>query len=160
MEEIFGMPGENPMTAQAAIVPDEVKDYFIHKNAAGGRTYFIPRPDYRILQMALRESDPVRDVDIRAEPMFPLFGGQSYRGAVTYLHKVKGGRDVYFFANTTEQPLDVKVALRGDKNLAVWDPHTGETTAAEADKSQTSGEPVTTVRLVLPPVRSLFFVQQ
>jgi hypothetical protein len=160
MEEIFGMPGENPMTAQAAIVPDEVKDYFIHRNAAGGRAYFIPRPDYRILQLALRESDPVRDVDIRTDPMWPLLGGQSYRGAVTYLHKVKGGRDVYFFANTTEQPVDVRVTLRGDKHLAVWNPHTGERTPAEAEPSQMSGQPVTTVHLALPPARSLFFVQE
>ncbi|HEX3730138.1 MAG TPA: glycosyl hydrolase, partial [Opitutaceae bacterium] len=44
MEEIFGMPWEHPMAAEARIVPDEVKDYFVHANAAGGRAYFIPRP--------------------------------------------------------------------------------------------------------------------
>jgi hypothetical protein len=160
IEEIFGMPGENQMTAEARIVPDEVKDFFVHKNAAGGRAYFIPRPDYRILQMALRESDPVRDVDIRTDPTWPLYGGQSYRGALTYLHKVRGGRDVYFFANTTEQPVDVRVTLRGDKNLAIWNPHTGDRSAAESEKSVMSGQAVTTVHLVLPPVRSAFFVQE
>jgi hypothetical protein len=160
MEEIFGMPGENPMTAEAVIVPDEVKDYFVHPNAAGGRAYFIPQPDTRILQSVLRESDPVRDVDIRAEPLWPLIRGQGYTGALTYLHKVKGGRDVYFFANTADHPVDVKVTLRGDKTLAVWNPHTGERTEAEAEKSQQSGQAVTTVHLVLPPTRSLFFVQE
>jgi hypothetical protein len=92
--------------------------------------------------------------------MWPLFGGQTYRGAITYLHKVKGGHDVYFFANTTEQPVDVKVTLRGDKDLAAWNPHTGERAAAETEKSVMSGQAVTTIHLVLPPVRSTFFVQE
>jgi len=158
MEEIFGLPGENPMTAEAVIVPDEVKDYFVHPNAAGGRAYFIPRPDPRILQAVLRESDPVRDVDIALEPLWPLTRGPGYAGALTYLHKVRGGHDVYFFANTTGQPVDAHVTLRGDQTLAVWNPHTGERTAAEAEKSREGGQPVTTIHLVLPPVRSLFFV--
>ena len=89
------MPWEHPMTAAAAIVPDEVKDYFIHKNAAGGRAYFIPRPDPTILQAVLKECDPVRDVNIQEAPLWPLTRGQAYPGALTYLHKVKGGHDVY-----------------------------------------------------------------
>jgi hypothetical protein len=160
MEEIFGMPFEHPMTAAAAIVPDEVKDYFIHKNAAGGRAYFIPRPDPTILQAVLKECDPVRDVNIQAAPLWPLTRGQAYPGALTYLHKVKGGHDVYFFSNTTEKPVDVTVELRGDKTLAIWDPHTGERSEAQAQKSGAGDQAVTSVRLVLGPVRSEFFVQE
>lgn len=160
MEEIFGMPWEHPMTAAAAIVPDEVKDYFIHKNAAGGRAYFIPRPDPTILQAVLKECDPVRDVNIQEAPLWPLTRGQAYPGALTYLHKVKGGHDVYFFSNTTEKPADVTVALRGDKTLAIWDPHTGERSEAQAQKSGAGDQAVTSVRLVLGPVRSEFFVQE
>ncbi|HVW22246.1 MAG TPA: glycosyl hydrolase [Opitutaceae bacterium] len=160
MEEIFGMPWEHPMSAEARIVPDEVKDYFVHANPAGGRAYFIPRPDPRILGSVLKESDPVRDVEIKAEPTWPLLGGTAYQGALTYLHKVKGGKDVYFFANTTGQPVDVRVALRGAKRLQAWDPHTGEVRPAEAAPAEAGGEAVTDLHLVLPPVRSLFFLSQ
>lgn len=160
MEEIFGMPWEHPMTAEARIVPDEVKDYFVHPNRAHGRAYFIPRPDPRILASVLREADPVRDVEIRMEPAWPLLGGTSYLGALTYIHKVKGGKDVYFFSNTTDHPIDTSVALRGDRKLAIWDPHTGEKRPVESSKSQVGNEEVTSVRLALPPVRSVFFVQE
>ena len=61
MEEIFGMPWENQMTAEALIVPEEVKDYFRHRNAAGGRAYFIPQPDTRIAADSSRWSgSPLR----------------------------------------------------------------------------------------------------
>ena len=160
MEEIFGMPWENQMTAEALIVPEEVKDYFRHRNASGGRAYFIPQPDTRILQAVLRESDPIRDVEVKAAPLWPLVRGTGYRGALTYIHKVKDGHDIYFFANTAEQPVDVQVALRGDKTLAVWDPHTGERGAAEAAKSGTGDQAVTTLHLTLAPDRSDFFIQE
>lgn len=160
MEEIFGMPWEHPMTAEARIVPEEVKDYFVHRNGAGGLAYFIPRPDPRILGAALRECDPVRDVDIRMEPTWPLIGGQAYAGALTYLHKVKGGRDLYFFSNTTDHPVETDVVLRGAKDLAIWDPHTGEGRPAQATQARTSAGPVTTIHLALPPVHALFYVQQ
>jgi hypothetical protein len=160
MEEIFGLPWEHQMTAEALLVPEEVKDYFLHWNPAGGRAFFIPQPDTRILQAVLREADPVRDVDIRTAPLSPLVRGTGYRGALTYIHKVKDGHDIYFFANTAEQPVDVQVALRGDKTLAVWNPHTGERSAAEAVKSAAGDQPVTTVHLALGPDRSLFFIQE
>ena len=160
IEEIFGMPGENPMTAEAVIVPDEFKDYFAHRNAAGGRAYFIPRPDPKILQAVLREADPVRDVAIESEPLWPLIAGPAYRGALTYIHKVKDGHDLYYFANSAEQPVDVQVTLRGDRHLAIWDPHTGQKSAATVTASTSGAAATTTVHLVLAPVRSLFFVEE
>jgi hypothetical protein len=158
IEEIFGMQGDNPMTAEAVIVPDEFKDYFVHRNRAGGRAYFIPRPDVRILQAVMAEVDPVPDVAIHADPLWPLVRGQAYPGALTYIHKVRGGTDVYFFANTSEKPVDVPVSVRGVKSLACWDPHTGEVRPADATVSDVGGQPVTTFRLVLPGVRSVFLV--
>ena len=84
----------------------------------------------------------------------------NYDGALTYIHKVKYGRDIYFFANSSDKPVDTKVVLRGDKNLAIWNPHTGAAEKAETSKSESGGQPVTTLHLVLPPVRSAFFVQE
>ena len=158
--EVFGISTDNPMTAAIAIVVDDFKSYFVNRNSAGGRGYFLPQPDINILNTVLKEAVPVRDVDIQEPPMWPVKMGRAYDGALTYLHKVKDGRDIYFFANSTDKAVDTKVALRGDKKLAIWNPHTGERQNAEATKTESDGQAVTTVHLVLPPVSSTFFVQE
>lgn len=160
VEEVFGISDVNPLTAEITISADDFKSYFTHRNAAGGRGYFLPRPDARLLQAMLKQADPVRDVEVQADPLWPLKRGTAYDGALTYIHKVKDGRDIYFFANSSEQAVDVKVTLRGDRSLAIWNPHTGERENAESTRSEMAGQKVTTVHLVLPPVRSTFFVQE
>lgn len=159
VEEVFGISDVNPLTAEISIVADDFKSYFTHRNAAGGRGYFVPKPDAKLLQTLLKQSDPVRDVEVQADPLWPLKRGTAYDGALTYIHKVKDGRDLYFFANSAEQPVDVKVTLRGAKTLALWNPHTGETLPAETTATTTEGQPTTTAHLVLAPVKSLFFIQ-
>jgi hypothetical protein len=86
--------------------------------------------------------------------------GPAYDGALTYIHKVKDGRDIYFFANSQDTPVDTKVVLRGRKSLALWNPHTGERQQADATQAEAGGQPVTTVHLVLAPVTAVFYVQE
>jgi hypothetical protein len=86
--------------------------------------------------------------------------GPDYDGALTYIHKVKNDRDVYFFANSSPKAIDTKVVLRGKKTLRIWNPHTGEQQAAEFTQGEANGQPVTTVRLVLPSVSSQFLIQE
>jgi hypothetical protein len=109
---------------------------------------------------ALNMCDPVRDVNIQVPPTWPVKMLADYDGALTYIHKFKDNHDIYFFANSTDNPVDTKVVLRGKKSLAIWNPHTGEKEKAELAESETAGQPVTTVHLVLPPVTSTFYVQE
>jgi hypothetical protein len=102
---------------------------------------------------------PQRDVDF-LEPMAPLRRGNEYEGALTYIHKVKDGRDIYFFANSSPKNIDTTVVLRGGKSLTIWNPHTGAQEPAEFTPSEANGQPVTTVHLVLPSVSSRFYIQQ
>ena len=139
---------------------DDSKSFSLKNNSAGGRGYFIPQPDSNILNTIIKDVDPVRDVDIQSPPLWPVKLDMNYDGALTYIHKVKDGRDIYFFANSSTNAIDTKVVLRGDKNLAIWNPHTGEQEKAEITKSESGGQAVTTVHLVLPPVRSTFFIQE
>jgi hypothetical protein len=54
--------------------------------------------------------------------------------------------------------VDTKVVLRGEKELTIWNPHTGEQQKAEFSIEQkTPG--TTTIHLVLPPISSRFFIQ-
>jgi hypothetical protein len=92
--------------------------------------------------------------------MWPLKNGRAYNGALTYLHKVRKGRDIYFFANSSEKQVDTNVVLRGVKQLSIWNPHTGEKEQAKLTHAKTDGVDITTTRLSLPPVSSLFYIQE
>jgi hypothetical protein len=154
--EVFGFPTGDPMTAEIRPVTDDFKNYFANRNEAGGRSFFLPQPDAKMLNTVLREAIPLRDVDIQEPPMWPVKLYPDYDGALTYIHKVKDGKDIYFFANSRDTAVDTKVVLRGRKALELWDPLTGERRAAEATASDES----TTVHLVLDPVSAVFFVGQ
>jgi hypothetical protein len=69
------------------------------------------------LDFVLKQVLPLRDVDIR-EPMAPPRRGPDYDGALTYIHKVKGDRDIYFFANASPKAIDAEVILRGRQGAA------------------------------------------
>jgi hypothetical protein len=154
--EVFGVPLDGPVTAEIRPVYDDVKIYFASHNKAGGKSYFIPKADPALLNTVLKESVALRDVDIQEAPMWPVKMGTAYDGALTYLHKLKDGRDIYFFANSQDRAVDTKVVLRGRKNLRIWNPHTGQLQPAQFTPSQAS----TTVRLQLAPVTSVFCVEE
>jgi len=158
ISEIFGFSDDNPLTTEITLAGDDFTSYFKNSNKAGGRGYFLPQPYYNIMAAVLKEVTPVKDVDIQEAPMWPVKMGISYDGALTYIHKVKGDRDIYFFSNSTDKLINTNVILRGDKSLEIWNPHTGEKQKAEVIKTEVKGETVSTIKLSLDPVSSIFFV--
>jgi hypothetical protein len=71
---------------------------------------------------------------------------------------VKDGRDIYFFANSSDEHAETTVTLRGrHESLKLWDPMDGSIRplAVTASK-QTTGADVTSVRLSLKPVAGAF----
>ncbi|SPF46558.1 conserved exported hypothetical protein [Candidatus Sulfopaludibacter sp. SbA4] len=156
--DVFGVSPGEPLKADVRRAQDRqnfyVFWYYTKKNKAGGNAIFLPVVDPWLMDFALKLVLPARDVDIQ-EPLGAIRTGNEYEGALTYIHKVKGGRDIYFFANSSAKRIDTKVVLRGQKSLRIWNPHTGEQQPAEF----TQGESSTTVHLVLPSVSSLFYVE-
>lgn len=138
---------------------DNAKGYFQTSNAKGGMAFYVPKPDCNILGTVIRRAVPVLDVDIK-EPVWPIKTGKDYNGALTYIHKVKGGRDIYFFANSSERHVETEVILRGKKNLVIWNPYSGDRLAAQIENKKAGTEDVTTIQLVLPPVTSLFYLSE
>jgi hypothetical protein len=161
--DVFGVSPDEPLKADVRRAQDRqnfyVFWYYIKKNKAGGQALFLPSTNPWLTDFALKQVLPLRDVDIQ-EPMGALRRGNEYEGALTYIHKVKNGHDIYFFANSSSKAIDTKVVLRGKKVLRIWNPHTGGQEAAELTPAEANGQPVTTVRLVLPAVSSLFFIQE
>ena len=120
-------------------------------HSGGGKTWFLPKPTEAALRQALDDALPVGDVMIEGRPA--LSGGN-----FSYLHKRDGSRHIFFLANSSNTPIDTHVRLRGKHRLESWDPHTGKIQPAEQSAAMDYGQPVTRVRLVLPPVKSVFFV--
>jgi len=156
---VFGVSPDEPLNADLRRAQDRqnfyVFWYYTRTNPAGGQSLFIPNTQPWLVDFALRQVLPQRDVDIQQPPVTPKVG-PDYDGALTYIHKIKDGRDIYFFANSTSKDIDTKVILRGKKTLKIWDPHSG---ASLKPAELTEGDATTTLRLVLPSTTSLFFVQ-
>jgi hypothetical protein len=159
--DVFGVSPDEHLKADVRRAQDRqnfyVFWYYIKTNKAGGKALFLPTTHPWLMDFALKQVLPLRDVDIQ-EPMGLIRKGNEYDGALTYIHKVKEGRDIYFFANSSPKPIDTKVVLRGRKNLRIWNPHTGEQQAAELTPGEANGQEITTVHLRLSSVTSLFFI--
>lgn len=118
-----------------------------HSRSHGGRTWFLPAATRDNLRKALDEAVGVFDVE---------FGNNA---CVRYIHKVRGGRHVYYFANLAEAAVETTTNLRGRHAPQLWDPHTGEIDEnPEHDGVRTGGADVTRIRLNLARNRSVFVV--
>jgi hypothetical protein len=122
-------------------------------NAKGGATYFLPVANALTLQQALDDLLPVADVRFEGELHISSGGG-----ALSYLHKVKEGKQIYHFANSSDTALDIHVRLRGKMKPEMWNPHDGTMTQPEYTLVKENGVEFTRVRLMLEPVKSLFVV--
>jgi hypothetical protein len=158
--DVFGVSPDEPLKADLRRAQDRqnfyVFWYYTRKNGAGGQAMFLPNTQPWLVDFALRQVLAQRDVDIQQPIVTPKVGPE-YDGALTYIHKIKDGRDIYFFANSSAKDIDTNVILRGRKNLRIWNPHTGE---AAVGGEVTQGEASTTVRLVLPSTTSVFFISE
>lgn len=127
-------------------------------NAAGGAAYFVPSLSGAAPALAAALEDAQADADVR-------FAGQGSevkpdQSMLSYLHKVKAGRNIYFFANSTDQRVETGVTLRGRITLQNWNPHTGDLAPLTTTETMQNGQPFTQARLCLEPVKSVFWVER
>jgi hypothetical protein len=128
-----------------------LKRYTLRTGSMGGRAYFIPAPDPATLKTVL--DDAGINWDVRFENDVDVTGGN-----LTYLHKNRNGRDIFFFANSSVTRVDVPVLLKGRYSLQAWDPHTGQISGCSYTHITTAGSPNTRVQLSLDAGRSVFWV--
>jgi len=167
----FGHDGEVRKTVEAVFPSASVNDqgYARKTNAAGGASYFVPSlsDDGSALAAALEDAMPAADV--RFGPGAPRFthlpqsGSRPPKegrhvGMLSYIHKVKDGRSIYFFANSSDELVDTEVTLRGKLKLERWDPRTGDITPLRTTDVVENGQPFSKAKLELDPVESVFFV--
>lgn len=116
------------------------------------RAHFLPDPSAAALLAALDDGAAAPDVAWQAP-------AEVNGGNLSYLHKVIEGRDVYFFANSSDEKAETTVCLRGRfATMEIWDPHTGRVERLKSRRATDRGRDVTKFSLALPPVRSVFVV--
>lgn len=159
MDAVFGLPADGPVSAKLDRRIDDFLVWFEHENAAGGRGYFVPKWTDTLLATLLERATPVPDVGISLPPAEVIIS-REYAGSFTHIHKVKDGRDIYFFANSSPDPISTSVVLRGEKALEIWDPHTGERRALESQPGDVDGTKVTVVPLELGGINAVFLISK
>lgn len=127
--------------------------YHKQSNAAGGSAYFVPT----LAGLGAALDDALPAPDVRFATRGPAV--DPHQGMLSYLHRVKDGRNIYYFANSTDAAVDTEVTLRGELKLQRWDPHTGATQAVASAALNQGNQPCTRVRLQLGPVNSVFLIE-
>jgi hypothetical protein len=140
--EIFGID---------ALVQDSTKIQS-NSNEKGGKAVFIPSPEKENLQTALSHILP--DVQFISNPKLA-----SDFGKFSYIHKIKDGRNIYYFANSSDEKIETEVLLKSKMKLEKWNPHSGETLSLKnVSYIEKDGLIFTKCKLNLEPVKSVFWV--
>ncbi len=133
---------------------DAVNNASIQTNAKGGKAFFVKNPNKNELDKAINSLDNSADV------IFENLGNtKSELGVFSYLHKVKDGKDIYFFANSSDDEINTTVLLKGKHDLQSWNPYEGTTLPLKKAGYITKNNIVyTKYSLRLPAVKSFFWV--
>jgi hypothetical protein len=127
----------------------ESDDGSIKSSRKNGKACFISHPDGGKLRDVLQQCVENFDVDYPLSPN------------LQYIHKIIGGRNVFYFANIGGSAIKTNVSLRGNMMLEEWDPHTGYMRRATSEIVNKDAADLffTRVKLDLMPYRSCFLVE-
>jgi len=147
VKAIFGVDPTKPGPAGAPAV---------RTNNAGGRSMFLSEPSVESLRVAFDSLRISSDVSFDGNP-----APHSGNGVFGYIHKQRGADQVYFFGNSSADPIETLVTVRGRLNIELWDPHTGTARIPVASEKITrNGEVFTRARLRVEPLKSVIYVGQ
>lgn len=128
----------------------------IQTNKKGGKALFIQKLTTSTLAEIIDSFLPDRDVTFSEN-----YDLTSKTGHFAFLHKVKKGRDIYFFANSENRPISTEVSLLGKLQLENWDPHSGEVSRIkDFSYFKKNGQIYTHCHLYLKPVKATFLISK
>lgn len=138
-----------PATSSGAGEPE------IRRNAAGGQAVFLRTPSEETLGVTLDRLKLTPDVALQAPPT-PLAGN----GVLGYTHRMRAGKHIYYFGNSSDTAIDTTVTLRGRVvRPELWNPHGGRVTPTRDVKYRTDANgTVRQFRLAVAPISSMAVV--
>ena len=147
------IPEINILDPQNKNIIKGTRSFSLQTNLRGGKAWFIPAVNSALLNTILDES--VNKWDTRFEKEYPVTGGN-----LTYIHKIRNGKNWWFFANSSDNNVDVPVILKGRLKLQIWNPQTGKISKCESTTESLDNIYFTRLQLKLNPVESLFIVSE
>lgn len=126
----------------------------LNVNKKGGKAIFIGKPDAKLLSQTFDKLNISADVVFEGNPS-PTSGG----GMFSVLHKNRDGRDIYYFANSSDELVETSVSVRGRIVPELWNPADGEMSKIDGVKYvKIGGEMYTKFPFKLDAVSSVFVV--
>lgn len=145
VKEIFGI---NPLKQK------ESMGVVQSSNFAGGKAFFIPNTNADLFKDVLAQNSLPPDVQFVDNPYI-----NSDLGKFNYIHKVKDGKDIYYFTNSSDKEIETEIVLRGKMKLKNLNPHNGKSTDVKnVTYEMNEKESFTKCMLKLAPVSSTFYL--
>jgi hypothetical protein len=142
VQDIFGI---NALEQDSAKIQN-------NSNEKGGAAIFIPKPDKINIKQALESISP--DVQFVSNPEL-----ETDFGKFSYIHKIKDGNDIFYFANSSDEQINTEVLLKGKLDLENWNPHNGTVfQIKDIEIIEDNGQVFTKCKLNLKPVSSMFWL--
>ncbi len=127
----------------------------INSNANGGKAIYINQPTATILSETFSKFQIGADLQFENNPQ-PNAG----EGALSYIHKIKDSKNIYYIANSSEEAVNTFVELRGQLHLEKWNPNTGMTEVLRDIKYiEKDGMVYTKLPLYLSAIQSIFLIE-
>lgn len=126
----------------------------LQSNSKGGKAIFVKEPNTENLEKAITAVAVTADVIFENSAKI-----NSKLGVFSYIHKIKNGQDIYFFANSSDDTINTTVLLKGEHNLESWNPYDGTTSGLKkTGTTKNNGQVYTKYKLELAAVKSIFWV--
>ncbi len=128
----------------------------IRENSNGGKCCFVPQPDAANLSAAMEQMGLVADLIFESLPVL-----SDDKTEISYIHKVREKRNLWYIANSSDTPIKTNVELRGKLNLELWYPESGKILPVGNPVTVKHGDQeYTKFSLDLPAVKSVFVVEK
>ena len=150
----LGKDGEVRAVIDEIFGKGAAKNPTLQTNEKGGMALFIPSPNAELLSKTINEMSPLADVIFPNQPKIT-----SKLGYFSYIHKVRDGKDIYFFGNSSDDAIDTDVYLKGKLKLESWNPHDAKISKlTNVSYEKRGGQVYTKCNLKLAGVHSVFWI--
>jgi hypothetical protein len=125
----------------------------VNNNTSNGKSIHIPNPNENNLSEAIK-TRLVSDVEFSPNPNLT-----TDLGKFNYIHKIKDGRDIYFFSNSSDETIESVVTLKGKLDLRQANPHNGKIQDLKnISHFKIDNQEFTKGTLTLKPVSAVFWI--